>query len=333
MALNLFYLLFAYSQASYAQELEAMSVALRIFHANPIVRSAAGASVAWELTLTLEHRTYDELSRLWQATTAPLRMSLVYRAAVVLIDPDGMPAAAPQATTVSVLGAAPGHLPVADNYPVLFATSREGAYVGPDGKAVSLSSTPACVAAGQSTALVGANLGVKGVSDNVYMLAPGDEVELNVTNWAQTAESSASKFVLGFPSAGETPPADPATPDPGVYQLRVGSGELGSAGATRSGFIPISVAAYVNPAGGPVLKGVAPFTITGTGFIPGSTVVLVGTVALSPASAAPGPGQVSVAASGTSFTFSPPPGPAGTVVPLRVRVNGIEADPALWVTL
>ena len=47
-----------------------MSVALRIFHANPIVRSAPGAAVPWELTLTMEHRSYDELSRLWQATTA-----------------------------------------------------------------------------------------------------------------------------------------------------------------------------------------------------------------------------------------------------------------------
>ena len=27
------------------------------------------------------------------------------------------------------------------------------------------------------------------------------------------------------------------------------------------------------------------------------------------------------------------PRPAGTVAPVRVRVNGIESDPALWVTL
>ena len=65
-----------------------MSVALRIYHANPIVRSDPGVPVPWELTLTVEHRSYDELSRLWQATTVPLRMSLVYRAAVVFIDPD-----------------------------------------------------------------------------------------------------------------------------------------------------------------------------------------------------------------------------------------------------
>jgi len=37
LALNLFYLLFAYSETSYTEEQEAMSVALRIYHANPIV--------------------------------------------------------------------------------------------------------------------------------------------------------------------------------------------------------------------------------------------------------------------------------------------------------
>ena len=102
LALNLFYLLFAYSATSYTEEQEAMSVALRIYHANPIVRSDPGAPVPWELTLTMEHRSYDELSRLWQATTAPLRMSLVYRAAVVFIDPDAMPAPPPPAKAVAV---------------------------------------------------------------------------------------------------------------------------------------------------------------------------------------------------------------------------------------
>lgn len=106
MALDLFYLLFAYSETSYVQEQEAMSVAMRAFHANPIIRSGPGAAAPWELTLTMEHRSYDELSRLWQATTSPIRMSLVYRAAVVFIDPDPMPAPAPPVAAVS-LGPAP----------------------------------------------------------------------------------------------------------------------------------------------------------------------------------------------------------------------------------
>ena len=79
-----------------------MSVALRVFHANPIVRSEPGAAVPWELNLTMEHRSYDEMSRLWQATTAPLRMSLIYRAAVVFIDPDPAPPPPVATATYSV---------------------------------------------------------------------------------------------------------------------------------------------------------------------------------------------------------------------------------------
>lgn len=92
-ALDLYYLLSAYSRSNYAQEQQAMSVALRIYHANAVVRSGPPSPpdpgpLAWQLTLTMEHRSYDELSRLWQATTVPIRLSVVYRAAVLFITPD-----------------------------------------------------------------------------------------------------------------------------------------------------------------------------------------------------------------------------------------------------
>lgn len=88
LALDLYYLLSAFSESSYAEEQEAMSVALRIFHANGIVRSDSTPTPAWSLTLTMEHRSYDELSRLWQATSVPLRLGVVYRAAVLFLTPD-----------------------------------------------------------------------------------------------------------------------------------------------------------------------------------------------------------------------------------------------------
>jgi hypothetical protein len=75
------------------------------------------------------------------------------------------------------------------------------------------------------------------------------------------------------------------------------------------------------------------FSVSGIGFLPGATEVLVGATELTETPAPPGPGQFSVAAPGTSFTFSLPPGPTGTVLPVHVRVNGIESDPALWVKL
>ena len=176
LALNLFYLLFAYSETSYTEEQEAMSVALRIFHANPIVRSEPGAAVPWELTLTMEHRSYDELSRLWQATTAPLRMSQVYRAAVVFIDPDTMPS--PPPADLVVLGGRrarpgtvpvtrPGRLPGRPRH-----LPRRLTYLGPAGATVPFSQSPATVAAGQTVWLLGSDLGLTGVSDHVYLLPP-----------------------------------------------------------------------------------------------------------------------------------------------------------------
>jgi len=333
LALDLFYLLFAYSDSSYTEEQEAMSVALRIFHANPIVRSDPGAAVPWELTLTMEHRSYDELSRLWQATTAPLRMSLVYRAAVVFIDADPGPAPAPQTSSFCVdAGPVPLLLPAPGpaGYPVTSGTFRDGSYNGPTGRVVAFSQPQATVAAGQTVWLMGSGLGAAGVSDRVYLLPPAGG-EVDVTAWAVAAASSPAKFVLVLPPAVGAPPA--GAPDPGVYQLRVGSGALGSPGGTRSGSIPVGVAAYVDPSGGPVLSGSAPFTVSGAGLVPGITEVLVGTVALTETAAPPAPGEVSVDPSGTSFSFSPPAGPTGTVAPVRVRVNGIESDPALWVTL
>lgn len=114
LALDLYYLLSAYSQNSYVEEQQAMSIALRIFHGTPIVRGGTGGQ-AWELTLTMEHRSYDELSRLWQATTAPLRLSAVYRAAVVFMEPDAGPAAAavPTNAGLSAGPAAPAAPPAA----------------------------------------------------------------------------------------------------------------------------------------------------------------------------------------------------------------------------
>jgi Pvc16 N-terminal domain len=102
LALNLYYLLSAHAEKSYTQEQQAMSIALRVFHANAIVRSDASANPLWELTLTMEHRSYDELSRLWQATTAPLRLSVVYRAAVLFITPETPPDRAPRPKTAKI---------------------------------------------------------------------------------------------------------------------------------------------------------------------------------------------------------------------------------------
>jgi Pvc16 N-terminal domain len=102
LALDLFFLLSAYSEGSYPEEQQAMSVAMRILHANAVVRSDNTATPAWYLTLTMEHRSYDELSRLWQAMTVPLRLSVIYRAAVVFCTPDQAAAAANEVRTMNI---------------------------------------------------------------------------------------------------------------------------------------------------------------------------------------------------------------------------------------
>jgi hypothetical protein len=101
LALNVFYLLSAYSEGNYAEEQQGLSIAMRLFHATPIISSDTTATPAWQVNMTMEHRSYDELSLLWQATTAPLRLSVVYRAAVVFLSPDTPPAAPVAVSTLN----------------------------------------------------------------------------------------------------------------------------------------------------------------------------------------------------------------------------------------
>jgi hypothetical protein len=89
---------------------------------------------------------------------------------------------------------------------------------------------------------------------------------------------------------------------------------------------PLSLAAHVDPAGGPVLPHGPLLSLTGEGFVAGATDIQVGAIPV-PAS------QITVGAGGTSLTFPTPAGPSGTVAPISVRVRGIESDPALWVAL
>lgn len=303
MALDLYYLMSAFSAANYHWEQQAMSVALRIFHAHPVIRSPAPGP-AWELTLTMEHRSYDELSRLWQATTSPMRLSVVYRAAVVFIDPDQAP---PPARATAAANFIVEPLPVGPSGGVdLFGTFRRGSYLAPSG-AVPFTQAPATAAAGQQVWLVGAQLAGAAIS-----LISESGAVTDISGWVG-AGSTATRIVLQVPSAASSPPGAP--PAPGRYQVRVGDD-----------LVPLTVAAYVDPAPGPVLASQPSITLTGEGFASGATEISVGDIPV-PSS------QISVGPAGTSLTVTTPSGPAGAVQPISVRVNGIESDPALWATL
>src|ERR1700677_1841889 len=87
MSLDLYYLLTAFANQQYQQEQQAMTMALQFFYQTPIVHlqvaiPGTAAAVTEEFSLTMEIETSDELSRLWQAITVPLRLAVVYKISV-----------------------------------------------------------------------------------------------------------------------------------------------------------------------------------------------------------------------------------------------------------
>jgi hypothetical protein len=92
LALTLYYLLSAYSEKSYIEEQQAMSMALNCFHDHPIMTATlpVGNRVE-EFTLTMEPQSTDEIGRLWLALATPLRLSAVYRARVIFLEPETPP--------------------------------------------------------------------------------------------------------------------------------------------------------------------------------------------------------------------------------------------------
>jgi hypothetical protein len=324
LALDLYYLLSAYSLDSYIQEQQAMSIAMRVFHENPIVSGAGPDGLPWELTLSLERRSYDELSRLWQATTSSLRLSAVYRAAVLLIQPEQLPGPPPPVALVN-LSVEPG---VAARVPQLLGTQREVTYTTPGG-AVTFVQDPATIAAGGNVLLVGTGLNTI-TQERLILTGPSPaSTETDVTAWLNppSQPAPATLRTVSLPAATGVPPA--GAPTPGRYSVRLeGTATIGTFGTHE---VPLSIAPGVSAAGGPVVHATPSYPVTGTGFAATGTEVLLGTIPLQQAGAgAPGAGQFSVDAAGTTLTLQPPAGLSPGNYQIRVRVAGIEADPALW---
>lgn len=85
LALSLYYLLSAHAIGNHAQAQQAMSIALKCLHDNAIVTSATNPE---QFTITIEPETVDEIGRLWQSLSCPLRMSVVFRASVLFLEPE-----------------------------------------------------------------------------------------------------------------------------------------------------------------------------------------------------------------------------------------------------
>jgi Pvc16 N-terminal domain len=320
LSLELYYLLTAYAKGDNASrdEQQAMTAALKCFHERPIVTATVpGSDPNFEFVLTLEPETADSVGRLWQAVTSSLRLSVVYKVSVVLIEPPAPPVQAKKPEIIN-LAVSPTDLPFARTGQVA-STYIRTTYIAPDNQSHSYELVPATVAPGQPFILFGAGLN-QSSSDRLYLVLP-DGTESDITSWI--SQPSESRFLLNLPIAG-LPPA-------GVYQLRVGNAVAsGAEGAIRSNTTPLSLAAWIDPAGRPILSPVgSTYTLNGQGFSPGTVEVFLETIALSAGGSA-APGQFNVSSS-SAIAFQLPEGlPNGTYA-LRVRVNRVESAPAKWV--
>lgn len=343
LCLDLFYLLTAQSQASYVNEQQVMSVAMRALHEYGTVKLATptptGEAIS-EVSLGLESPTWDELARLWQALTVPLRATAQYRAGVAMLLPEPGPLTSPIHPTQWTIVSQPATWDPDDTsdppVPVLYGTSRRVTYLAPvtgprEFDQVPASAAPApAPAGGQAFMLRGYNLVD---ADPVYLIeyGPGGaETETDITaTWKQPlAPPYTTQPVGGVPFMLRPPPTPPGScPPPGQYGLRIG--QPGDP-AWRSATVPFSIAPWIDPAGGPLLNpsgGTYSFTSTN---IPATGAELrLGTVPLTQiTSGAPAAGQWVLG--GATVTFAAPAGLPTANYAIRIRAGNVEADPALW---
>lgn len=344
LSLNLSYLVTAWCDTDYTSEQQAMSITLHAFHSQPILTQAFIQSQFlpnWngEFVVSIEADTIEEMSRLWQAFTVPMRLSALIRVGVVFVGPTAV--MAPPAVPPSTANLAVSPEPIPANTPMLFA-----------GAAVQSGPVPASTDPAKVTARIGPLVAVGGdalgpgtlsVAGNglnlanatdVFLSVPGSATEWRVTAWRQGTPQP-GELDLTFPTSYADPttslPAPPAAmPLPGLYNLTVGSGTF------RSNSIPLAVApridGLVNP---PVLLPGAGgvYSIAGAGFVPAQTTVSLGSVALTSSAASPLPaGSFTVAASGSGISFVLPTGTPKGSYPVLIAVNGIAASTG-WVVV
>jgi len=345
LSLNLSYLLSAWANKDPTSEQRAMSIALQAIHSTPIVTQAViqqDSLTQWlpngEFTISIEADTIEEMSRLWQAITAPIRLSALIRVGVVFLDP-----AAPTPTpalppTVANLSVSPDPIAAATQ-PLLFAGTGQSFPPVPDNAdpaQVTASNGP-LIAVGGSSLAIGGNALVPALAPDVFLAVPGTTTEWQVTSWRQ-GTTQAGRLDLILPaayadpaSATPTPPA--ATPLPGVYNLTVS----GTAPGSRSNAIPLAIAPRVDNVTVPPLLKPDPntgiYSIAGAGFVPTTTIVALGALPLTKTSGPPNAGDFTISATGTAISFMlPTPAPPTGSYPVLIQVNGIAAEPG-WIVL
>jgi hypothetical protein len=326
--LELCYLLTAFSKKDYVQEQQAMSIALRSLYDNPLVRATG---VFEEFTVTMENVGEDKLSFLWQAVSAPFRLTAVYRVTIAFLEPlQSTPKPQPKPTAFTVT-ADPSALPFGDAVQLL-GTFKRVTYLSPDSTPANIITlnfdlSPAVAALGQDLTLWGVGLNTP-ASTQVFLLLP-DGTEHEITTWRSTNAllQTSSRIVLAVPPTVGALPA--AAPPPGIYQVRVG------AGAHASNATPFSIAAAPTGVANPPLLS-APgglFTFFVTGLVAAKTEVLLDTVPLTESSGAPGVGEFQVDAGAGNILFQTPASFKPGRYPVRIRVNQVESPPSWWIVV
>jgi hypothetical protein len=345
LSLNLSYLLTAFSEKDHVLEQRAMSIALQAIQSHPIMNQTTAPNAAtdpfWnalpngEFVLSIEADTIEEMSRLWQAFTVPIRLSALIRASVIFIAPAGPTITSSRWPTVANLAVGPfPTTPPQSNLakPSLSAPiGQVSPHLTPDETAadVPFSLGPMVAVAGGALRIAGN--GLTAASD-VFLSVPGTATVWTVTTPWRTGVS-AGELDLTLPAAYADPSATPppgATPLPGLYAITVGSG------ATRSNAIPLVIAPSVAiTATPPVLKPDATglYTFGGGGFIADGTKtkLAIGPTALTYNAGAPGAGEFAVdAGAHPSISFRLPQPFASGTYPILLSVNAVAAG-ASWV--
>jgi len=284
LSLNLYYLLSAWSDARYEQEQRAMSVALQYFHANPIYRHLSGGLVDEEFTISVEADSIDEMSRLWQAFTVPMRLSCVIKVGVVFVAPKAAPAIAHKPPVTANLAVGPRGEP---SDPIVLYGAMNLAFAPyptpadrtletvAGGELVAVASSPGGPPDSSNVIVRGASLDRPSAS-TAYLSTPDGANEWPLAAPWQAASSDPGLLQLILPNAYlASLPASGTTlaqvPPPGVYRLAVGQDSGGQ--HPRSNRIPLVIAARIDGLAGP---SAGKYTITGDGFAPAATTVSVG---------------------------------------------------------
>jgi hypothetical protein len=335
LCLDLSFLLSAQSQTSYVQEQQVMSVAVRALHEHAKVGLATPTPTGQptsEVTLTMEKPTSDELSRLWQALGAPLRMTAQYKASVVLMTPETGAVREPNPNTWALI-AAPQDGRGDGIHPHLTGTSRRVGFEAPAGPRqydqtpASFAPAPAAIA-GQDFVLRGTQLQDTDTVFLVTHLADGTVTEQDITAWkVALTHPYTSPPSGGIPVRLRAPSAPGACPPPGRYTLRAGRP---AEPAFRSNDVPVSIAPWIDPAPGPTIAPAGGLFTCTVANVPAIGAELRLGAARLRRTLAPPPAPGEWRLSGTTLTFRPPSSLAPGTYAVRLRAADVEADPALW---